>query len=81
MNNINAEKLKLKIQESARELGFDICKITSADLPRTAEDNLQNYVDNGYHGSVGWMEDTLVGRTIPRNLWRAANSVIMLAMK
>jgi epoxyqueuosine reductase len=80
MNNINADKLKRKIQETARELGFDICKITSAELPRTAKDNLQNFVDNGYHGSMSWMEETLVRRTDPRNLWQEANSVIMLAM-
>ncbi|MCP4182837.1 MAG: tRNA epoxyqueuosine(34) reductase QueG [Hyphomicrobiales bacterium] len=80
MNNINADKLKRKIQKSARELGFDVCKITSAQLPHTAKDNLQTFVDKSYHGSMSWIEDTLVRRTNPRKLWQGANSVIMLAM-
>ena len=80
MADLSAEKLRQKIQSSAAELGFDICRITSAQLPKVAEDNLRSFVDNGYHGSLNWIEDTLVRRANPQNLWQDANSVIMLAM-
>jgi len=80
MNNIKTDNRKRKIQQAARELGFDICRITSADLPSNIRDNLQKFVENGFHGSMSWMEETLARRTNPRQLWPQANSVIMLAM-
>ncbi len=80
MNNVTAEKLNLKISKTAIDLGFDLCRITSAKLPQDAEYNLRNYIGKGCHGSMGWMEDTLLRRSNPRELWHEANSVIMLAM-
>ncbi len=80
MNTITAEKLKLKISKTAFDLGFDLCRVTSTKLPKDAENNLHCYVDRGYHGSMDWMEETLLRRSDPHELWHEANSVIMLAM-
>ena len=76
----NIDKLKLKIAHAASELGFDICRITAANLPQGKIENLKNYIAGNYHGSMIWMEETLQRRGSPQTLWPQARSVIMLAM-
>ncbi|WP_235860437.1 tRNA epoxyqueuosine(34) reductase QueG [Roseibium suaedae] len=66
--------------EKAAQLGFDDLKIAAADSIPQAPERLKQFVESGYHGSMGWMEETQERRGDPRVLWPEVRSVIMLAM-
>ncbi len=72
--------LEEKIADAAFELGFDVCKITPAKLPKQIETDLKNYLAQGHHGSMGWMDETFSRRVSPSALWNEAKSAIVLAM-
>ncbi|MBD8892447.1 tRNA epoxyqueuosine(34) reductase QueG [Labrenzia suaedae] len=64
----------------AAQLGFDDLKITAADSIPQAPERLKQFVDAGYHGSMGWMAETQERRGDPRVLWPEARSILLLAM-
>lgn len=64
----------------ARETGFDICRITTADTDAALGINLSAFVDAGHHGTMAWLEETRERRSSPKGLWPEAKSVIMLGM-
>jgi epoxyqueuosine reductase len=64
----------------ARETGFDICRITSADADAALGENLSAFVDAGHHGTMAWLKETRERRASPKGLWPEAKSVIMLGM-
>lgn len=75
-----ARSLEQRIKLAANDLGFDVCRITSAGLDSKIQHNLQSYVAQHHHGSMSWMVETLERRSDPKNLWPDARSVIILAM-
>ena len=80
MAGANTDKLKIRITQAAHDLGFDICRFTSAELSPSIKHDLQSWVDQDRHGNMEWMRETLERRTDPKVLWPQARSVIMLAM-
>jgi epoxyqueuosine reductase len=74
------EKLKTWLVGEALALGFDLCRITGPDVIADAPKRLANYINEGRHGSMAWMEETIERRSSPRALWSDANSIIMLGM-
>jgi epoxyqueuosine reductase len=71
--------LKAKLQEQAEAFGFSkmgVCRPT--DIPQ-APDRLARYVEDGFHGQMGWMAERMNWRGDPSALWPEAKSVIMLA--
>jgi len=74
------DKLEDRIKAEAARLGFAACGIASADAaPRTAE-RLRQWLDEGCHGSMIWMEERAHHRGSPTGLWPAVRSVISLGM-
>ncbi|WP_319519219.1 tRNA epoxyqueuosine(34) reductase QueG [uncultured Martelella sp.] len=74
------EKLKRFVQEEAKAIGFDDCRIARAeDMPEAAA-ALGEFVAKGYYGQMKWMAETLERRSSPLKLWPEARSVVMLAM-
>ena len=70
------ERLKAK----AAEIGFAACGVAHADAaPRTAE-RLRQWLDEGAHGEMLWMEERAEQRGSPRGLWPEVRSVIALGM-
>ncbi len=70
------ERLKAK----AAEIGFAACGVAHADAaPRTAE-RLRQWLDEGAHGEMLWMEERAEQRGTPRGLWPEVRSVIALGM-
>jgi epoxyqueuosine reductase len=70
------ERLKAK----AVELGFAACGIARADAaPRTAE-RLHQWLGEGMHGDMIWMEARAHHRESPTGLWPEVRSVISLGM-
>ena len=77
---INSAKIVERLRKEAHALGFDHLGITAAKHPKGTAENLRHFVESGYHGSMGWMAETLERRSDPKVLWEEARSVIVLAM-
>ncbi|MCI9866624.1 tRNA epoxyqueuosine(34) reductase QueG [Rhizobium skierniewicense] len=73
-------KLTDFIRAEATSLGFDLCRVTSADSIPLAPERLREFIDNGYHGTMGWMEETEARRASPKTLWSEVRSVVMFGM-
>jgi epoxyqueuosine reductase len=71
--------MKQRIVDHALQAGFakvGICRPDAA--PETAK-RLNDFVEKGYHGQMGWMAERMEWRGNPAALWPQARSVIMLA--
>lgn len=75
-----AVRLKADIAARAKALGFDICRVTSADAIPLAGGRLAQFLEDGHHATMAWMEETAERRSDPRALWDETRSVIMLGM-
>jgi epoxyqueuosine reductase len=73
-------KLTAYIKDVARQAGFDVCRVTSAETETRLGEDLAAYVAAGHHGTMAWMEETRERRAAPTTLWAEAKSVIMLGM-
>ncbi len=67
------------LHERARAEGFAALGICAPDSIPQAAARLEAYVERGYHGQMGWMEERRNWRGNPAALWPEARSVIMLA--
>ena len=70
--------MKEKIRQRARELGFDDCRFTTADVPASAR-QFQNWLAEKRHGEMAWLERTASKRVDPQRVLPEARSVICLA--
>ena len=70
--------MKEKIRQRARELGFDDCRFTTADVPASA-DKFQDWLVEKRHGEMVWLERTASRRTDPQKVLPGAKSIIVLA--
>lgn len=73
-------KLRVLIDREAERAGFAVVAVTSPDSIPLAPARLAEFVADGFHGSMGWMEETLDRRGDPSALWPEVRSVIVLAM-
>jgi epoxyqueuosine reductase len=62
----------------AREYGFDAVGVTRPDAIQLAKDRLAQFIAEGAHGDMTWMEGERRGD--PRAVWPAARSVVMLGL-
>ncbi|MGB7408989.1 MAG: tRNA epoxyqueuosine(34) reductase QueG [Pontixanthobacter sp.] len=76
---VNAELKNALIAEAMR-LGFATIGFTHADDDPERARRLHDWLEAGYHGTMGWMEDRADVRQGPHSMWPEANSVIALAM-
>lgn len=76
---IKTADIKDRLVAQALAEGFVACRICRpSDVPEVP-DRLQAFLDAGYHGQMGWMEERSHWRGDPAQLWPEARSVIMLA--
>ncbi len=73
-------KLRRLIDREARRAGFDAVAITTPGAIPQAPARLADFVAAGYHGSMGWIAETLERRADPSVLWPDVRSIIVLAM-
>lgn len=73
-------KLRKLIDREARRAGFDAVAITAPSAIPQAPARLAEFVAAGYHGSMGWMAETLERRADPSVLWPDVRSIVVLAM-
>ncbi|MDZ4761958.1 MAG: tRNA epoxyqueuosine(34) reductase QueG [Alphaproteobacteria bacterium] len=71
---------EIQLKKSARALGFDVTRIASATEAWNAGVRLAEYVSQGRHGDMGWIEETLARRSHPTAMWPAARSAIVVAL-
>jgi epoxyqueuosine reductase len=72
--------IEQEIREKALELGFVACGFARADAAAEAGAGLMEWLAEGRHGEMRWMEERKEQRASPQGLWPEANSVIALAM-
>ena len=72
--------IEQEIREKAAELGFIACGFARADAAAHAGGQLMDWLGEGRHGEMGWMEERAAQRSSPQGLWPDARSVIALAM-
>ena len=70
--------LKKQITEKAAALGFAATGFTRAALPPEKLAYLQEFLQTGQHGTMGWMEQRVAQRAHPQALWPEALTVISL---
>ena len=66
------------IRQRARELGFDDCRFTTA-LPPASASQFQQWLAEGCHGEMTYLERTAQKRLDPQRVLGGARSVIALA--
>ncbi len=74
------QTLSPSLKAKARALGFDACRVTSADPPDGARERLATWLDEGAHGDMRWMAETFQRRADPRALMGGAKSLIVVGL-
>jgi epoxyqueuosine reductase len=71
--------LSESIKHKARSLGFDLVGITTADAPAHSA-QFRQWLADGFHGEMGYMEGNAGKRTDPRQVLAGARSIIVVGM-
>jgi epoxyqueuosine reductase len=72
--------IETRIRDKATELGFVACGFARADAAPEAGEGLREWLAEGRHGGMGWMEARVDERASPNGLWDGAQSIIALGM-
>ncbi|MFY9971072.1 MAG: tRNA epoxyqueuosine(34) reductase QueG [Roseiarcus sp.] len=78
--DLRQSRLLAAFRARAAALGFDACRVTSAQAPESARERLSAWLADGAHGDMGWMKEGFERRTDPRSLMPGARSLIMLGL-
>ncbi|MDK1384054.1 tRNA epoxyqueuosine(34) reductase QueG [Sinorhizobium sp. 8-89] len=68
------------LKSEAADKGFDICRITRPDAIPQAPARLKQFLAEGAHGTMDWLEETAERRSDPRVLWSDVRSIVMFGM-
>ncbi len=74
------DALSEQIKREARAIGFAACGFASAAEDPVRAQRLEQWLGEGNHGSMEWMEARAHHRRSPQGLWPQARSVIALGM-
>ena len=80
VNSAATLNLTQRIEEQARTLGFAACGFASAVEDPVRAERLEQWLGDGHHASMEWMETRLHHRRSPQSLWPEVKSVIALGM-
>ncbi|MFD1788001.1 tRNA epoxyqueuosine(34) reductase QueG [Sphingomonas floccifaciens] len=72
--------MEQRLKEKAAELGFAATGIARADAAPRSAARLREWLADGAHGSMIWMEERAHHRESPAGLWPDVKSVIALGM-
>jgi epoxyqueuosine reductase len=72
--------LEVQIKAKAEQFGFAACGIARADSAPAAGRRLREWLGEGAHGSMIWMEERAHHRESPQGLWPEVRTVIALGM-
>ena len=68
------------IRAQALALGFDDCRLARVDQPWAAGERLFDFIAQGRHGQMSWMETTAERRAHPLAMWPGARSAVLLGV-
>jgi epoxyqueuosine reductase len=74
------DPIEARIKAEATALGFVACGIAHADAAPRSGERLRQWLDEGRHGGMIWMEERSAQRAAPAALWSDVRSVIALGM-
>jgi len=77
---INKSQYSQFIKAEALKLGFMFCGISKAGFLEEEAPRLENWLKNGFHGEMSYMENHFDKRLDPRKLVDGARSVISLSL-
>ncbi len=77
---VSGKSIEAAIREKALELGFAACGIARADVAPRSGERLRQWLAEGRHGDMIWMEERAHHRESPAGLWPEVRSVIALGM-
>jgi epoxyqueuosine reductase len=77
---VDEAELKVALVKRAHAIGFDVIRVTRADLSPEVGAGLDAYIDAGNHGEMDWMAREPERRRHPNGLWPQARSIIVLGM-
>ena len=80
VNLPDSKPLEDRLRAKAAELGFVAVGIAPAEDDPVRTARLHEWLGEGYHGTMGWMETHADVRTGPNAMWPEAKSVIALGM-
>jgi epoxyqueuosine reductase len=80
VNAAEIASLHRDLTAEATRLGFAACGIAPAGEDPLRAERLEQWVGEGCHGTMEWMESRLEHRRSPQGLWGEAQSVIALGM-
>ncbi len=75
----NLQKYSNLIKQEAKRLGFDSCGISKADFLEEEATHFEQWLKNGFHGKMKYMENYFDKRLDARLLVEGAKSVIALS--
>ncbi|MFD2238911.1 tRNA epoxyqueuosine(34) reductase QueG [Aureimonas populi] len=73
-------RLRRFLEEDAARLGFDAVGVAAAREDAIASAGLDEFIEEGRFGTMGWMPETAERRRSVHMLWPQARSVIVLGM-
>ena len=80
VNGLEGGELAGRLKAEAARLGFAACGIAPAEDDPVRAARLAEWLQLGFHGQMGWMEDRADVRRGPQAMWPEAKSVIALGM-
>ena len=80
MSQISQDKKRSLIRNWSLSLGFDAVGFTSATQPSEPGKSLEEFLKNGWHGDMSWLETHADRRKAPNALWPEAKSIIVLGL-
>jgi epoxyqueuosine reductase len=78
-HEIPRTELKQRLVSFAREIGFDACRVAACDFAPHAE-QFRNWLANGCHGEMSYMERGEEKRCDPQKVLADAKSVVVLTL-
>lgn len=70
--------MRERIRQRARELGFDDCRVTTAQPPASAAE-FQQWLARGWQGQMGYLQRNAQKRIEPQEVLSGAKSIVVLA--
>ena len=73
-------KAQSEIISKSKELGFDTIGFAKPELKKEVKNNLNNFLENNYHGEMDWLKRNKYRRESPKNLWPDVKTIICLGV-
>src|SRR5437868_14063396 len=76
---ISPKQLKVQLVSSAKEIGFDSCRVATCNAPAHAN-SFREWLRDGVHGEMNYMQRGEEKRCNPEKILPGARSIVVLAL-